>query len=122
VGERRGWARVRLSGFDEMQDRVRFLEGQLQAGRDASSELRRIIAALTSRIPELEPVERAQEVPGSFLRAAEGQGKGSPFDTFVLGMLRIEWRNEKFSPLGVEGERYDTCIKGIIAHKKGRGF
>jgi septal ring factor EnvC (AmiA/AmiB activator) len=39
---------------EELRDRVRFVEGQLEAERTASAELRRIVAALTQRIPELE--------------------------------------------------------------------
>jgi excisionase family DNA binding protein len=45
----------------ELRDRVRSLEGQLDQERDANRENRRIIAALTSRIPELPPP--AQEEP-----------------------------------------------------------
>jgi predicted ArsR family transcriptional regulator len=41
--------------IDSLQDQVTFLRGQLTAEREAHSEARRIIAALTQRIPELEP-------------------------------------------------------------------
>jgi hypothetical protein len=50
----------------EPRDRVRSLEDQLDQEREANRENRRIIAALTSRIPELEaPAESAPDAPGS---------------------------------------------------------
>lgn len=39
---------------EELRDRVRFMEHQLEAERDAHREARRIIAGLVQRIPELE--------------------------------------------------------------------
>ncbi len=39
---------------EELRDRVRFMERQLEAERDAHREARRIIAGLVQRIPELE--------------------------------------------------------------------
>ncbi len=51
TGEARGGGEL----VDELRDRVQSLEGQVAAEREASGELRRIIAALTQRIPEIEP-------------------------------------------------------------------
>jgi hypothetical protein len=52
------------------------LERQLNAEREASSELRRIIAVLTSRIPELEaPSQGTQEAP---IEATEQPGRVQP--------------------------------------------
>lgn len=48
---------------DELRDRVQSLEGQLAAEREASGELRQIIAAMTSRIPEIEPPREAELPP-----------------------------------------------------------
>jgi hypothetical protein len=46
---------------EELLDRVRFLEDQLQQANERDRENRRIVAALTSRIPELEaPQERPE--------------------------------------------------------------
>jgi hypothetical protein len=52
---------------DELRDRVRHLEGQLDIRAEELREHRRIIAALTSRIPEIEPPREqtaSQEPPG----------------------------------------------------------
>lgn len=53
------------------------LERQLNAEREASAELRRIIAALTQRIPELEPL-RSQETPEAPTEATERPGRVEP--------------------------------------------
>jgi septal ring factor EnvC (AmiA/AmiB activator) len=44
----------------ELRDRVRSLEEHLGQERDANRENRRVIAALTSRIPEIEAPEKPQ--------------------------------------------------------------
>jgi excisionase family DNA binding protein len=56
--------------IDELRDRVRSLERRLDEERVSSVELKRIIAALTERIPEL-PAPISSESPGSPIRAAE---------------------------------------------------
>jgi hypothetical protein len=48
---------------DELRDRVQSLENQLDKEREASSELRRIIAAMTSRIPELQAPPAPRDAP-----------------------------------------------------------
>ena len=56
----------------ERRDRVRSLEGQLEGEREANRENRRIIAALTSRIPEL-------PTPPMFLESpSEATGEPQP--------------------------------------------
>jgi hypothetical protein len=52
---------------EELRDRVRSLEDKLQQANDRDRENRRIIAALTSRIPELPPssTERPSEAAQS---------------------------------------------------------
>jgi excisionase family DNA binding protein len=47
----------------ELRDRVRYLEGQLDIRTEELREHRRIIAALTSRIPELDAPETPPESP-----------------------------------------------------------
>jgi hypothetical protein len=48
---------------EELRDRVRFLERQLEQANERDRENRCIVAALTSRIPELEPPREAPEAP-----------------------------------------------------------
>jgi hypothetical protein len=59
-GETRGTVEGEPEGGDalisEMRGRIDDLRNQLESEREANRENRRIIAALTSRIPELEPV------------------------------------------------------------------
>jgi hypothetical protein len=59
--------------IDELRDRVRSLE-------EANSENRRIIAALTQRIPELPAASEAvpPDAPGSPVRGAQGQDRTGP--------------------------------------------
>jgi len=59
----------------ELHDRVRSLEDALDQERDANRENRRIIAALTSRIPELEAPSEPRE---SSEAADEQQGRAQP--------------------------------------------
>jgi len=51
---------------------------QLQAVREANRENRRIIAALTSRIPEIEAPERTPESPESHGPRDPTEGSGDP--------------------------------------------
>jgi hypothetical protein len=43
----------------ELRDRLRYVEGQLEAERQAHAEARRIIAGLVERVPALEPPREA---------------------------------------------------------------
>ena len=49
--------------IDELRDRVGFLERQLDTEQAASAELRRIVAGLVQRVPELEPPREPRESP-----------------------------------------------------------
>jgi hypothetical protein len=51
--------------IEELRSRVRSLEDQLGQEREANRENRRIIAALTSRIPAIEPPSDERESPGT---------------------------------------------------------
>jgi excisionase family DNA binding protein len=67
------------------------LERQLNAEREASAELRRIIAALTQRIPELEP-PRSQETPEAPTQATEQPGRVEPQPSVEGTQPRSWWR------------------------------
>jgi excisionase family DNA binding protein len=49
----------------EMQERIRYLERQVDAERQAHAEARRIIAGLVERIPAIEAPSEARESPPS---------------------------------------------------------
>jgi hypothetical protein len=52
--------------LEEMRDRIRFVEGQLEAERQAHAEARRLLAAALERIPPaLEAPPEARESPVS---------------------------------------------------------
>jgi predicted ribosome quality control (RQC) complex YloA/Tae2 family protein len=48
---------------EALKERIQSLERQLEREQDASAELRRIVAGLVNRIPELPPPDTAQDVP-----------------------------------------------------------
>src|SRR5215211_4827150 len=58
----------------ELRDRLRYVEGQLEAERQAHAEARRIIAGLVERIPA---IEAPAEVPDASESAAEGQERAA---------------------------------------------
>jgi hypothetical protein len=49
--------------IDAKDETIRVLEEQLEAERAASAELRRIVAGLVQRVPELEPASEPRESP-----------------------------------------------------------
>ena len=55
---------------DKLRDRVGFLERQLESEQRAHAELRRIIAGLVQRVPELEPAQKPSDAP-------QGDGEGA---------------------------------------------
>jgi hypothetical protein len=62
---------------EELRDRVRFLEDQLQQANERDRENRRIVAALTSRIPELEAPSEAER-PGEAESVGEEPESAEP--------------------------------------------
>jgi hypothetical protein len=71
----------RDSLVEELKDRVHFLEGQIQQANERDRENRRIIAALTSRIPEIEAPreqEHATGASGTPEAATEQPGRVGP--------------------------------------------
>jgi hypothetical protein len=65
----------------ELRDRLRYVEGQLEAERGAHAEARRLLAAALERIPAIEaPQEEASPGPGapqSPVAGEDQQGEGS---------------------------------------------
>ena len=49
--------------IDELRDRIGFMERQLETEQAASAELRRIVAGLVQRVPELEAAPEATGAP-----------------------------------------------------------
>jgi|SRR5215218_8210552 len=79
-GETNGESHAENSGYtqdmgreliDELRDRVGFLERQLETEQAASAELRRIVAGLVQRVPELEAAPEERESPESAVRTAD---------------------------------------------------
>lgn len=65
--------------LNDQRDQVAYLREQLDAEREANRENRRIIAALTQRIPELEsPQEESTEPRGSSKTMTEGKTNDNP--------------------------------------------
>jgi excisionase family DNA binding protein len=81
---------------EELREQVRYLRDQLDQERDANRENRRIIAALTSRIPELpaatEQASSSEARESPEMPADEQQGRGPIPDAGGL-------RGEDSSPL-----------------------
>jgi hypothetical protein len=57
----------------ELRDRLRYVEGQLEAERQAHSEARKLLAAALERIPAIEAPQETQESPET---VDEQQGRG----------------------------------------------
>jgi excisionase family DNA binding protein len=93
----------------ELRDRVRSLESQLDHERDANRENRRIIAALTSRIPELEPPAPPESPeprePGPYRVRPERAEPVEPVDPRREEPERVE--PERVEPERVEPERVE---------------
>jgi hypothetical protein len=60
--------------YDHMSSEIDYLKSQLDKERESSAELRRIIAALTQRIPELEAPREEREAS---VTVSEEQGGGA---------------------------------------------
>jgi len=82
-----GDAGALISAKDET---IRVLQEQLEAEREASAELRRIVAGLVQRVPELEAAPEARESPegaGEVTRTTPPQGQQEP-----ISRERSWWR------------------------------
>ncbi len=63
--------------LEEVRDRVRFLEKQLDEEREANRENRRIIAGLVQRVPELEAAPEKRDAPEA-VSGTDGRGDVLP--------------------------------------------
>jgi hypothetical protein len=75
-----------ISAKDET---IRVLSEQLEAERTASAELRRIVAGLVQRVPELEAAPEPRDAP---MTAAEQAGKGDVSNDQNEPQQRSWWR------------------------------
>jgi hypothetical protein len=74
----------------ELRDRLRYVEGQLEAERQAHAEARRIIAALVERIPAL---EAPADAPQSLEPGEHGGDRGNvPTEPQAASSPRPWWR------------------------------
>ncbi len=64
--------------LDELRDRVGFLERQLDTEQAASAELRRIVAGLVQRVPELETPRNGHETATDDAGRADGRAEPRP--------------------------------------------
>jgi hypothetical protein len=70
----------------ELRDRLRYVEGQLEAERQAHAEARRLLAAALERIPAIEPPESPETPSGA---APDTQ---TPPETETPAETRPWWR------------------------------
>jgi len=77
----------------ELRDRLRYVEGQLEAERQAHAEARRIIAGLVERIP---PAIEARESPVAAEEASEGAEPHSEAPGAQEGTQRRSWWRRMF--------------------------
>ena len=77
---------------DELRDRLRYVEGQLEAERQAHGEARRIIAALVERMPQLEAPQEARESPQTVEEAPDSAESRSDAPEAQEAARRPWWR------------------------------
>ncbi len=76
--------------IDELRDRVGFLERQLETEQAASAELRRIVAGLVQRVPELEaPSETRESSPEA--ASERGGARGAASESSQEPAQRRSW-------------------------------
>ena len=85
----RGYAEL----LEEVRDRVRYLEKQLDEEREANRENRRIIAGLVQRVPELEAAAEARE---GHMMDPEETGKGTAPPEQEESLQRRSWLHRFF--------------------------
>ena len=76
----------------ELRDRLRYVEGQLEAERQAHAEARRIIAGLVERIPAIEAPQEVSEAPQTAQDSSEGAAPRPDTPGAQEGAQRPWWR------------------------------
>jgi hypothetical protein len=76
----------------ELRDRLRYVEGQLEAERKAHAEARRLLAAALERIPAIEAPQEARESPGTVEEEPERAEPRSRAGDAREGAQRPWWR------------------------------
>ena len=76
----------------ELRDRLRYVEGQLEAERQAHAEARRIIAGLVERIPAIEAPRDEPEAPETVEEEPERAEPRSAAGEAQEGVQRPWWR------------------------------
>jgi hypothetical protein len=84
-----GGERYRDELLEVLRDEVSHLRDQLDRERDASAELRRIVAGLVQRVPELEAAPEPRDAP---MTASEHAGKGDVTNDQNEPQQRSWWR------------------------------
>jgi hypothetical protein len=80
----------------ELRDRLRYVEGQLEAERQAHAEARRIIAGLVERIPAIEAPQEASEAPQTAQESSEGAAPRPAAPGAQEGAQRRPWWRRVF--------------------------
>ncbi len=77
---------------DELRDRLRYVEGQLQAERQAHAEARRLLLAALERIPAIEaPTGSTPDAPGPPSGGEDTPGRGETPGTPETPAQRPSW-------------------------------
>jgi hypothetical protein len=79
----------------ELRDRLRYVEGQLEAERQAHAEARRIIAGLVERIPAIEAPQEASEGTETVGEAPD-RAEHQPATGGAQGSARRPWWRRVF--------------------------
>jgi hypothetical protein len=77
--------------IEELRDQVGYLREQLRREQDAHAEARRIIAALTARIPEIEAPSEPREAPTEATEQPGRVGPQTPLESAQAGSQRAPW-------------------------------
>jgi hypothetical protein len=77
---------------DELRDRVRYLERQVEEERDARRRADTLLARLMDRVPELESTSEARESPETVEEAPERVESRSDVGGEQEGVQRPWWR------------------------------
>jgi TolA-binding protein len=77
---------------EELRDRIRYLERQVEEEKEARRRADMLLAQLVSRVPELEAPQERQESPREHAEASGGVEAGSERTEAQEGARRPWWR------------------------------